>query len=334
MYKEAKDSDTDTVEINGKKYVKVEEVSDADIVATKYLAKGNDDSNLIKAYEDDKEVPEYTNGSSKQNNPDYKEVKIAFKVVAKNVTKKDRNIINVATVPDLTDKDGNDQDDDDPEDNEDDEYIAYQYFDLALSKYVSKTIVIEDGVTTERETGYTGDKNSESTPKVEIHRKKIDSTTVKFVYTLKVTNQGEIAGFATEIEDRLPAGMSFYVEDNKEYGWQISDEEGVVTTNYLAKKELKPGESATVDITLRWDNAEDNFDTKTNVAEITEDYNEYGVPDNDSIPGNRKDGEDDHSSADVMLSIKTGSAPMYIGIVIASITLLAIGGYCIKKFVL
>ena len=31
----------------------------------------------------------------------------------------------------------------------------------------------------------------------------------------------------------------------------------------------------------------------TNTAEISEDYNEYGVPDKDSTPDNKKQGEDD-----------------------------------------
>ena len=73
---------------------------------------------------------------------------------------------------------------------------------------------------------------------------------------------------------------------------------------------------------------------KTNVAEISEDYNEYGVPDKDSTPDNKKTGEDDIDDAPVMLSISTGRAKLYLGLGFIVLVTLAGGIGLIKKNVL
>ncbi len=314
-----------------------DDIEDAIEIRTTYLSKDSEEEegdNLIKAFNQEEDVPTYEDDEGqKVNNPDYRDIKVAFEVVETNVTNSDRTIINTATLTEVTDEDGDPVDEEDDENNEDKEYIQLKYFDLSLLKYVSKVIVIEDGQTKETETGYDGTENPEPVVKVEINRKKISTTTVKYVYTLKVTNQGEIEGYANEITDRIPAGMAFYEEDNTEYGWAIT-EDGIVSTDYLRKTLLEPGESAEVQITLRWENSETNLGQKINIAEITDAENPYGASDVDSTPNNNVDGEDDQDNAIAMLSITTGSTPMYIGIIITTISMLAIGGFLIKKYVL
>ena len=59
---------------------------------------------------------------------------------------------------------------------------------------------------------------------------------------------------------------------------------------------------------LTWINGADNLALKTNTAEISEDQNEYDVPDRDSTPDNRKDGEDDIDIAKVILAVTTGAS--------------------------
>ena len=59
-------------------------------------------------------------------------------------------------------------------------------------------------------------------------------------------------------------------------------------------------------VLLTWINGQNNMGLKTNIAEISKDYNDRGVPDRDSTPDNKKDGEDDIDDAPVMLSIATG----------------------------
>lgn len=97
---------------------------------------------------------------------------------------------------------------------------------------------------------------------------------------------------------------------------------------------LKPGESATVQVVLRWQNSETNLGQKVNVAEISIDENEYDIPDIDSTPGNNVDGEDDQDNAIVVLSIKTGSSPLYITLITLVTAIMGTGLYLIYKYVI
>ena len=71
-----------------------------------------------------------------------------------------------------------------------------------------------------------------------------------------------------------------------------------------------------------------------NTAEISEDYNEYDVPDIDSTPDNQKPGEDDIDDAPVMLSITTGQVRIYFTLGFIVLITIAGGVILIKKFVL
>ena len=288
-------------------------------------------TNLLLAYDK----------TTMKDGPDYIDVKVAFEVTQDSVTAGKKVIINTAEISKNTDKDGKNIEDVDStpgnskedEDDIDKEYLVLKYFDLSLLKYVSKVIVTEDGVTKETETGYDGTENPEPIVKVELNRKKLDKTEVKYVYSIKITNEGEIEGYAKEIKDRIPDGLAFFEEDNTQYNWKIL-ENGIVTTDYLKDTLLKPGESAVVPIVLRWTRSENNLGQKVNVAEISKDYNDYGAPDIDSTPDNNKDGEDDQDLAIVVLSISTGSAPMYIALITFITALLGVGSYMIYKYVI
>ena len=56
---------------------------------------------------------------------------------------------------------------------------------------------------------------------------------------------------------------------------------------------------------------QDNIGRSSNIAEIAEDYNEQSLKDKDSTPKNKVQGEDDMSSADVIISIGTGGPVVY-----------------------
>ena len=72
----------------------------------------------------------------------------------------------------------------------------------------------------------------------------------------------------------------------------------------------------------------------TNIAEISEDENEYGVPDRDSTPDNQKEGEDDIDDAPVMLSVSTGQIRIYFTLGFIILVTIAVGVILIKKYVL
>ena len=318
-------------EMYDEKGEKTTDVSKAKTIRTPYLSKAEsekrNEDNLIKAFDKTKGITD--------KNPDYREVQVTFEVTKDVVTDGNKPIVNTAEISKDSgdDIDSTPDNDKDGEDDIDKEYLILKYFDLSLLKYVSKVIVTEDGVVKETETGYDGTENPEPVVKVELNKKKLDKTEVKWVYSIKITNEGEIDGYATEVTDRIPEGLAFFEEDNTEYNWKVK-ENGIVTTDYLKDTLLKPGESAIVQIVLRWEKSENNLGQKINVAEISEDDNEYDVPDIDSTPNNNKDGEDDQDYAIVVLSINTGSTPVYIVLITTIMVIVASGSYMIYKHVI
>ena len=316
-----------------------QESEDGQSVTTDYLAKAqeeNDGDNLIKAYDPEKGLTE--------NNPDYRDVKIAFQVTEPNTS--DRILVNTAEIADDSDSSGDPIDDIDStpdnnnewneEDDLDKEFVKVKYFDLALKKWVSKAIIIdEDGTQNVQETGHTGDEDPEPPAKVDLGRRDINKVTVKFEFQIKITNEGEIAGYAKEITDYIPEGLRFVQEDNPDwYTREPLNGKERVATKLLENTLLQPGESATVSIILTWINGQDNMGLKTNIAEISQDYNDSHTPDIDSVPDNFKEDEDDIDDAPVMLTVALGDAKLYIGI--ATLVVIALGGgvFIIKKYVI
>ncbi len=292
-------------------------------VKTTYLSKENGKNNLLTAFD--------------QNTLYYRDIKISFKV-------KDPNsnlyiITNYAQISDDRDKDNNhikDKDSqtdkwNDGEDDQDIENIKVEYFDLSILKFVSKVIVQENGTEKITKTGYNGHENPEPIVKVELHRKKIDEVTVKFGFGITITNEGDIPGYATEITDYIPEGLKFEQDDNPNW---IDEGNNVVSTKQLENVLLQPGESKTVEVILTWINGSENLALKTNMVEISEDKNEYNVPDRDSTPNNQKEGEDDIDIAEVMLVISTGTAKTYFKLILILLGIIAIGIFLIKKYVI
>ena len=284
---------------------------------------------LLTAFDGTKEISD--------TNPDYADVKIAFKVTEPNGSSK--ILVNSAQITDDTDKNGKDVDDIDStpdkwvdgEDDQDKEYIKLTEFDLALRKWVTQAIVIENGKETVTQTGHKAEDNPEQVVKVELNRKKLNSVTVKFRYSIRVTNEGDIAGYAKQIKDYIPEGLKFDAKDNPD--WK-DEGNNIITTRKLENTLLQPGQSAEVEVLLTWKNNKNNLGLKVNTAEISEDYNEKHVHDKDSTPNNKVPGEDDIDDAPVLLSISTGAAKLYIALSCTVLITLAGGIVLIKKFVL
>ena len=314
------------------------DVSKAKYLVTDYLSEDQEKetgrNNLIKAFDREAGLSE--------TNPDYRDVQIAFKVTyqVKSVEEKNRILVNVAQIS----KDSNDDIDSEPnrdeeyndqyhEDDIDYENVKVKYFDLSLLKWVTRAIVVENGETKIIESGHTGYENPEPDLKVELKTKDINKVKVKFAYTIKITNEGEIAGYAKEITDYIPEGLEFKQEDNPD--WYVRAD-GVVATAQLENTLLQPGETAEVEIILTWVNGEKNLGRKVNVAEISKDDNPSKTPDIDSTPDNKVPGEDDIDDAPVLLVIKTGAQTIlkYTSLTVIVIAILGTGVIGIKKFVL
>ena len=307
-------------------------VKEAVSIKTDYLSKEQENetgrNNLLVKFD-----------SKTMQEPAYKDVKIAFKVTEPNTS--DRILINKAQISNDSDKDGKDIIDIDStpdkwidgEDDQDIEKVKVKYFDLALRKWVTQAIVIDNGKETVTETGHKPEDDPEEVVKVEIKEGRLNKVVVKFRYSIRVYNEGEIAGYAKEVKDYIPEGLKFVQADNPEW---TELEDGIVVTDQLKDTLLQPGEYADVEILLTWINGKDNFGLKTNVAEISKDYNESNTPDIDSTPDNNKPEEDDIDDAPVILTIKTGANDtiQYITLTTIGLTILASGVVLIKKYVL
>lgn len=304
-------------------------VEDAQSIVTDYLSIEQEKTtgeNLIKAFD-----------PTTMDTLDYKDVKVAFKVVEPATS--DRIVINKAQISEECDEDENDVKDRDStpdewiegEDDQDIEKVKVQYFDLSLRKWVTQSIVIEDGQEKVTETGHTAEDDPEAVAKVDLKKSKINNVIVKFRFKIRVKNEGKIAGYVKEIKDYIPDGLKFLEEDNPL--WKKVDEK-TITTDQCKDVLLKPGDTTEVEVLLTWINGEDNMGVMDNWAEISKDYNEYGSPDIDSTPDNNKKGEDDIDDAPVMVTVQTGEVARYTGIAIVVLTILTTGVVLIKKYVL
>ena len=287
-----------------------EDTTKAKKITTTYLA-----NDIIDSYQKE-------NGTELVS---FKDVKVAFKVIEPNTS--NRLVINTAEISKASDEDidstpGNN---DLTEDDIDREYLKVKYFDLALKKWVTETRVTYNGKTTVKKTGF--NENSTDMAKVDLVSSRLKKTTVKFAYNIKIINEGEVAGYATQVEDYIPAGLKFVQADNPK--WKLIKDD-VAVTDQLKDTLLEPGQSATIEIVLTWKNGTSNMGVKTNWAEIKEDSDD----DVDSVPDNYKKEEDDIDNAKVILSIKTGSVRTYILLGLISITILAGGTFLIKKYVI
>lgn len=202
--------------------------------------------------------------------------------------------------------------------------IELKNFNFRLDKYISKILIQNSAGTTVKE--YT----DATVAKAELDGKKINGTTVIIEYEIKVTNIGEVDGYVRKIVDYMPSDLKFSSELNKDWYQTGTD----LYNTSLANEKITAGQSKSVKLTLTKAMTENNTGLINNTAEIAESYNELGIADSKSTPGNRVNGESDYGSADAILSLKTGGE-VYIAITIIAIIALGIPTFIIirKKYI-
>ena len=198
-------------------------------------------------------------------------------------------------------------------------------FDLSLEKYVTKVVVTNSTESVNYDFG-------ESTlAKIEIAAKKLAGSTILVQYEIKVSNEGDIQGYANDILDYIPKELEFNSEMNPD--WYL-DSQGLLHNKALEKIAIEPGKSQTVKLVLTKTLNSNSTGTIENTAEIGAATNLEEIKDIDSTPGNKLGGEDDIGSASLIISIRTGGPTLYIGIVLISLAVLGIGIYLINKKIL
>ena len=203
--------------------------------------------------------------------------------------------------------------------------VSNPKFDLRLDKTVSKITVQDSNGTNVYEC------NDTKLAKKDLVSKQIPNTTIIVEYKITVTNEGAVPGYVKKIVDYMPTEMKFNSELNRD--WYTS-ESGILYNSSLSNTVIKPGESKAVTLTLTKKMTEDNLGLYHNEAEIYEAYNDLGIKDVDSKEANKTSEEDDISSADVLITVKTGEVILFIGLAITIILIIGSSAYFIKKKVI
>ena len=318
-----------------KKYGWTVDSTDSKVIKTSYLCKANEKvagENKIPAFD----------GTTLS----YKEVKVACKVVSTDPMPS--KITNLADISDFTDGEGNKVTDRDSkednvkipedrpgykddeskkdyvpgqEDDDDFEKVTLVKFDLSLRKFI--TAVNNTEITSRiPQVDVTPIKDGNSTTAKYDHPK--DPVLVSngniVTYTIRVFNEGEMDGYASEIKDDMPQGLKFLTDNktNIEYRWKMLDKDGKETenldeavsivTDYLSKEQEKTaganllkafdGEKLDYrDVKVAFEVTEPNTSDRIliNQAQISKDSDKDGndVTDQDSVPDKWNEGEDD-----------------------------------------
>ena len=191
--------------------------------------------------------------------------------------------------------------------------IEKEKYDMQLDKYVSKITVQNSKTTT---TNY----ENEKLAKQEIKAKEINSSIVIVEYTIKITNNGDVAGYVKKIADYLSSDYEFKADLNKDW---YKEGNNVYSTS-LADKKINPGESKEIKLTVVKHMNNSNMGLITNTAEIVDSYNEEGLKDYNSTEGNKAEGENDMSSANVIIAVKTGEIIVRNTLIVITIGMFAI----------
>ena len=202
--------------------------------------------------------------------------------------------------------------------------IEARTFDLSLSKTISSVkISNENGSSTK-------DYNDANLAKIEVKAKYLNSTTAVIEYKIKVTNNGELAGYANKIVDYKPTDLTFNSKLNPDW-YQSGDN---LYSTALANTKIEAGESKELTLILTKTMTESNTGLTNNTAEIAEAYNYLGIEDTDSTPGNKEAKEDDYGSANIIISVSTGAAVSYISLTLSIIAVIAVGAYIATRKIL
>ena len=202
--------------------------------------------------------------------------------------------------------------------------IEDQKFDLRLDKIVKN-------ITVNNQSGTSTTQYDRDLARLDIEAKDVESSTMVVEYTLRITNEGAIPGYAKRIADYIPDGLRFSSELNSDW---YEGSNGTLYNTSLANTVINPGETRELTLILTMNVTDNSFGMITNNAEIIETSNDYGMEDVDSVAGNKATGEDDYSTANILLGVKTGQVFIYVTLTLTIIAIIGVGTYIIRKKVL
>ena len=193
-------------------------------------------------------------------------------------------------------------------------------YDLKLEKFIRQIVIKNEKGTTVK--GF----DDVDIAKVELDAKQLNNAEVTIEYVIKIQNLGEVPGYVRNIVDYMPNDLTFNEEDNKD--WYMKD--NMLYNESLANEQIEPNQTREITLTLTKQMTEDSTGTVINAAEVAEDYNDSGLKDTNSTPGNRVQNENDMGVAQAIISIRTGGVYITI-VVIAVLGVLALIAVLIMK---
>ena len=195
--------------------------------------------------------------------------------------------------------------------------IELEIFNLSLDKNIQK-VVVQYNKGTE-----TYQYENTNFAKIEVDAKQMIGANLVIEYQIKVKNIGEIAGYAKNIVDELPKGLNFSSTLNPD--WYLVN--GRLYYQGLANQKINAGEEKIIPLVLTQTMTGESTGTIVNKAELLEAYNEIGI-------GETVEKDDNKGQADLLISIKTGSVYLYIGLGVLVAMMFVAGVYLIIKKVL
>lgn len=197
--------------------------------------------------------------------------------------------------------------------------IQNAIFDLSLNKQITKITVVDKQGTEnyEYKDGHTA--------KVDLVAKYMNGANVLVTYKFTIKNEGDVVGYVNSLVDTLPSGLEFNSEMNT--AW-YKDSDGKLYTTSLSGIGINPGESKEIELVLTKTMTEENAGTFPNSAKLEKISNLENISEKETAK------ENNESSAILIISIKTGSIILYIGITLMCLAIIGLGAYFINKKVL
>ena len=178
---------------------------------------------------------------------------------------------------------------------EEDIYVTYYYEKLEFNIGIDKNTV-EILINGEEQKVLDGKLN-----KVEVVGSRINSTEIKITYSIIVRNTGELGGTAV-IEENIPKNFELNEETGEE--WKETEDGSLE-----AEVELEAGETKELKVVLNWKQGNNRFGIQKNTVRIVETNNPAGYEETTT--------EDNTSSSEVVMGIKTGSKISEVAIIIS-----------------
>ena len=196
-----------------------------------------------------------------------------------------------------------------------------EIFNLEIAKNISKVTIVS------ATNGGTEYNFREDNPVIELSSEDVENATVLIEYNIKVTNNGDIAGYAKSIVDYLPSGMLFNSELNQD--WYLAKDGNLYTVS-LANTKIEPGESKEIKLVLTKKMNGTNTGIVRGKTEIKTTYNEKGLAEINALSANKAN----TATSDVILlkksKVKTFAT---IGITIGLTAIIGLLIFEVKKYV-